>query len=399
MRLIATCPEETKSLLAQELTNLGATQIHEGYMAVEFEADEETFYEIHLKLRTASQIHLILRECAAKDPHMLNSQAKRIKWQEIFDANQTFRVDAVAGDRGEEAMTGNKISKTVRLSLQTVFEREIGQVPEVELKEPDVIIIAYVHGGRATISVNTSGLTLHKRGYKDDDHPAPLKETLASSLLMLSGYTGDEVLYDPMCGSGTIAIEAAMMSLNKAANIHRKKGNFAFERLKMFNNSIWRKIQDKVRAEKLENTAHPIFASDISPKFVEWAQENALRARVERNIQFSVEDFFRGQKPAESGLLIINLPYGDRIGSGTEEELEDFYKRIGDKLKKDYVGWRAALFCSEDAPWRVIGLKPSRRIPLMNGSIKTKLFIYQMYSGTRKKKNSIDENPTLEVEL
>lgn len=386
MRLIATCPEETKGLLVNELRELGAKDIHEGYMAVEFEADEETFYEIHLKLRTASQIHLILRECAAKDPHMLNSQAKRIKWPEIFDADQTFRVDAVAGDRGEEAMTGNKISKTVRLSLQTVFERETGNVPQVELKDPDVVIVAYVHGGRATISVNTSGLTLHKRGYKDDDHPAPLKETLASSLLMLCGYNGSEVLFDPMCGSGTIAIEAAMMALNKAANIHRKKGNFAFERLKMFDNSVWRKVQDRVRAEKLENTPHPIYAADISPKFIEWARENALRARVERNIEFSVKDFFKTEKPAESGLLIINLPYGDRIGSGTAEDLEDFYKRIGDKLKKDYIGWRAALFCSEEAPWRVIGLKPSRRFPLMNGSIKTKLFIYEMYAGTRKRK-------------
>lgn len=386
MRLIATCPEETKVLLAKELRELGATDIREGYMAVEFEADEETFYELHLKLRTASQIHLILRECAAKDVHMLNSQAKRIKWPEIFDVTKTFRVDAVAGDRGEEAMTGNKISKTVRLSLQTVFDRETGKIPQVELKEPDVIVVAYVHGGRATISVNTSGLTLHKRGYKDDDHPAPMKETLASALLEFAGYNGSEVLFDPMCGSGTIPIEAAMLALKKAPNIHRKKGNFAFERLKMFDNAVWRKVQDKVRSEKIETNPQPIFASDISSKFVDFARENALRARVERNINFSVKDFFRTEKPAESGLLVINLPYGDRIGSGSQEELELFYQNVGDKLKKDFTGWRAALFCSEDAPWRMIGLKPSKRVPLMNGSIKTKLFIYEMYSGSKKKK-------------
>ena len=387
MRLIATCPEETKVLLVKELKALGATEVREGYMAVEFDADEHTFYKLHLKLRTASQIHLVLRECAAKDAHMLNSQAKRIKWHEVFDAHKTFRVDAVAGDRGEDAMTGNKISKTVRLSMQTVFDRETGSIPEVELKEPDVVIVAYVHGGRATISVNTSGLTLHKRGYKDDDHPAPMKETLASALLEFAGYDGSEVLYDPMCGSGTIPIEAAMMALKKAPNIHRKKGNFAFERLKMFNNDIWRKVQDEVRSEKVEVLLQPIYASDLSSKFVGFARENALRARVERNINFSVKDFFKAEKPAETGLLVINLPYGDRIGSGSEGELEAFYEHVGDKLKKDFTGWRAALFCSEDAPWRMIGLRPSKRIPLMNGSIKTKLFIYEMYSGSKKNKS------------
>ena len=234
MHLIATCPEETKEILIDELTALGAKNIVPGYMSVEFEVNEKQFYKIHLTVRTASQIHLKIKKVASNSMVVLNSQAKRIKWEEIFDLKKTYRIDAVAGDRGEDFMTSNEISKTIRLALENRFMHKLEEIPRVDLKNPDVVIIAYVYKGKATISVNTSGLTLHKRGYKNDNHPAPMKETLASALLDITKYNGEEAIYDPMCGSGTIVIEAAMKAINKGANIHRKKGNFGFENLKMF---------------------------------------------------------------------------------------------------------------------------------------------------------------------
>ena len=264
-----------------ELSISGVKNITPGYMSVEFEVNEKQFYQAHLKLRTASQLHLVIKKVPANSMRIiLNSQAK-IKWEEIFSIKKTYRIDAVAGDRGDDFMSSNEISKTVRLALENRFMHKLEEVPKVSLKEPDVVIVAYLYKGKCTISVNTSGLTLHKRGYKNDNHPAPMKETLAASVLDLTGYTGEEAIYDPMCGSGTLVIEAAMKAVNKGANIHRKKGNFAFERLKMFNSELFRKIQDEVRAEKIEEPWAPIFASDLNENFVDSAKDNALRARVD----------------------------------------------------------------------------------------------------------------------
>jgi putative N6-adenine-specific DNA methylase len=225
---------------------------------------------------------------------------------------------------------------------------------------------------------------MHKRGYRSDKHPAPIKETLAASMLKLLNYDGSKPLYDPMCGSGTIVIEGVSMAMNKAALIHRKKGDFGFERLPFFNKNLWRDVQEDARQEKAEAPPAAFFASDISPKFIEAARENALRARVERYIEFNTGDFFELPAPAKEGLLICNLPYGERIkGVGSEDPIE-FFKAIGDKLKKDYTGWQAALLVAEESPWKFIGLKPSRRIPLSNGSIPVKLVVFNMYKGSKR---------------
>lgn len=384
MELIATCPDETKDVLIEELKTLGAKNIVSGYMAVEFEVTEKQFYLVHLKVRNASQIHLKIKTVPAKTRIILNSQAKRINWETYFSINKTYRIDAVAGDRGEEFMTSNEISKTVRLALEDRFNHKTGEIPKVDLKDPDVVVVVYVYGGKATISVNTTGLTLHKRGYKNDNHPAPLKETMAATLLDLVNYTGNETLYDPMCGSGTIVIEGAMKALNKGANIHRKKGKFAFEHLLMFNSTLFRDTQDLVRKEKAEDLWEKIYASDINESFVHQAEDNALRARVEKYIKFETKSFFDTTKPEETGIIVCNLPYGERIEPSDEEEIGEFYQKIGDHLKKNYSGWKAALLVSEDSPWKKIGLRSSKRFNLKNGSIKTKLLVYDLYDGSKK---------------
>lgn len=385
MRLIATCPEETKHILANELETLGATNIEQGYRAVEFDVNEKDFYRVHLRCRTASQIHLIVKKIPARTRVILNSQAKRIKWEEVFSINKTYRIDAVAGDRGDDFMSSNEISKTVRLSLENRFQHKAGSVPKVDLKDPEVVIVVYVYKGKATVSVNTSGMTLHKRGYKNDKHPAPLKETLASSVLDLCDYDGTTPLYDPMCGSGTTVIEAAMKALDKGANIHRKKGKFGFEHLPLFNSALFRQIQDEVRAKKKEDLHAPIFASDISESFIHEAKDNALRARVEKHITFDVKSFFDTKAPATNGLLLCNPPYGERISGEDADEAETFFKKMGDHLKKEFPGWTAAIFVASDAPWKSIGLKTKKKFNLRNGSIPTKLLLFDIREGSFRK--------------
>jgi putative N6-adenine-specific DNA methylase len=186
-----------------------------------------------------------------------------------------------------------------------------------------------------------------------------------------------------MCGSGTLAIEAAMMAVRKAPQIHRKKGEFYFEWLKGFDRELWRATQDRVRAEKLDAPVAPLFASDVSEKYLAMARKSALDARVERYISFSTARFQDIEPPAGRGLLVTNLPYGERIGSD-DGEVRRLYQEVGDTLKKKFTGWQAAILAAEASPRKEIGLKPSRTIALMNGSIPCRLLLYDLYAGSRR---------------
>jgi putative N6-adenine-specific DNA methylase len=384
IQMIAICPDEIKDVLASELSGLGAKHIEQKFKAVHFECDEKTFYRAHLRLRTASRLLRVIKEFSAKDERMLFDQARRVRWSDVFDAKKTFVIEGVPGERGPGVMTSNLISKRVREALQSWFQEKKFMRPKVDLEEPDVELVAFVRAGRCILSVDTSGKSMHKRGYRSDRHPAPIKETMASAMLLKIGYDGSVSLYDPMCGSGTIAIEAASMALGKAALIHRKKGEFGFERLVFFDPQIWRKVQDECRDQKLDRLPAPIFASDISANYIEAAKENALRARVEKFMSFSKADFFNSKPPAGSGILITNLPYGERIKGEFSGDDESFFKAIGDKLKRDFTGWRAAILAAEESPWKFIGLKPTKKIKLLNGSIPVRLLVFDIYQGSKK---------------
>lgn len=383
MRLILTCPDETKDVLMQELAAHGATAIEPGFRAVHCEATEEVFYRLHLQLRTASRILRVIKDIPAKTPEMMFSQARRIAWEDLFDVNRGFLVEGIPTERGEGLMKANDISKKIREALQARFHFKLGSIPKVDLKEPRVIVVAFLRGGRCMLSLDTTGKALHKRGYRIEGHVAPLKETLAAAILMIAGYDGTQPLVDPMCGSGTISIEAAMMALHKAPLIHRKKGDFLFEWLKDFNATAWRKAQDEARLEKLATLPAPIYASDTSGKYVDLARQAALKARVERYISFKKSRIQDLEAPAPQGLLIANLPYGERL-EANDPNLALLYKEIGDTLKKRFSGWRAVLLAAVDSPWKSIGLKPSRRIPILNGSIECRLLIFDLYAGSRR---------------
>jgi len=205
---IVTCPDETKEVLANELRALGARDIDLRYRAVACVVEDlETFYELHLKLRTASRIFRVVKEFAAHDEKMLAGPAKNGRRAEDFAPERTFIVEGVPADRGPGVMGSNTISKTIREALQASFAQHTGKIPKVDLKEPKVMVVAFIQKGRCTLSLDTTGKTLHKRGYRTEGHPAPIKETLACAILDLAGYDGTQALLDPMCGSGTIAIE------------------------------------------------------------------------------------------------------------------------------------------------------------------------------------------------
>ena len=383
MRLIATCPEETKPALVHELEALGATDLVPGFRAVSFEATEALVYELHLKLRTASRILRVIKDVPARSPQMLYSQARRIHWCDLFDVQHGFMVESLGADAEGGGMPPRQVVTQVRESIRDVFNRVQGRAPPIELAEPRVVVVAHLEHGRCMLSLDTSGKSLHKRGYREPGHPAPLKETLAAAILVMAGYDGSEAFIDPMCGSGTLAIEAAMMAVRKAPRIHRKKGEFYFEWLKGLDRPLWRAVQDRVRAEKLEGPPAPVVASDIDAGYVAMAQKSALKARVERYMSFSTQRFQDAEPPADRGLLVTNLPYGDRIGS-REGDIRLLYEEVGDTLKQKFSGWRAAVLAADASPYKAIGLKPSRTVPLMNGSIPCRLLIFELYAGSRR---------------
>jgi putative N6-adenine-specific DNA methylase len=383
MQLIATCPEETKPALVLELEALGARSIVPGYRAVAFEASDALLYELHLKLRTASRILRVIKEVPAKSPEMLRSQVRRIRWDELFDARHGFMVESQGDDADKGGMAPKQIITQVRESIREVFERAHGVAPAVDRSEPKVVVVAHLRHGRCMLSFDTSGKSLHKRGYREQGHPAPLKETLSAAILIMAGYDGSQAFMDPMCGSGTIAIEAAMIAVHKAPQIHRKKGEFHFEWLKDFDRDLWRVTQDRVRAEKLDAPTAPVVASDINAAYVAMAKKSALVARVEKYMTLTTGRFQDAEPPATTGILVTNLPYGERIGS-SEGDIVQLYEEVGDTLKQKFSGWQAAILAAAASPYKAIGLKPKRTIALMNGSIPCKLLLFELYAGTRR---------------
>lgn len=383
-RFVATCPEETKEALLAELSALGAYDLTPRFRAVGFAAPPALGYVVHLKLRTASRVLRVLREVPAGNPPMLRSQVRRIRWSDLFEPTRGFMVEALGAEGRQATMPPLQVITQVREGIREAFTAAGGAVPPVDRDEPKVVVVAHLERGRCTLCLDTSGKSLHKRGYRESGHPAPLKETLAAALLHYAGYDGTQAFLDPMCGSGTLAIEAAMMAIRKAPQIHRAKGGFGFEWLRDFDRPLWRETQEQVRAEKLEIAPAPVMASDIEPRFVDMARKSALAARVERYMTFATGPFQAIEPPAPDGVLVTNLPYGERIGGGMAD-LAQLYGEIGDTLKQRFAGWRAALLAADDSPWKAIGLKPSRTLPLMNGSIPCRLLVFELYAGSRRR--------------
>jgi putative N6-adenine-specific DNA methylase len=369
MKWIATCPHETVDVLASELTSLGITDQHVLHRGIAFHADLETAYRAHLLLRTASRIQRVVAEFNAFDIAQFKMELRNIVWPEWLRPHRPFTVAPALTDQSAQALGAQEVITTVVQSvLNGGFEK---QAPKYDPDNDNPItLVVFIRNGSCVIGIDTAGRALHKRGWRTNGHPAVLKETLAASILLLAGYDGNEPLLDPMCGSGTIVIEAAYIALNKAPLIHRGKDDFSLEHLNGFDRPLWRKVSDQLRAAKKSALTAPIYASDIKEKYVELARATALRARVEKYIDFSVKPFQEWEPPAPNGLLAANLPYGERIGI-----LDSLYRDVGKVIKERFGGWRIALLVTADAPIQLLGLNIKKEIPLLNGALPVKLIL------------------------
>ncbi len=371
VRWIATCPEDTKGVLMDELRALGVREPRPLFRGVAFDADLETGYRAHLQLRTASRIQRIVTELPASSAQELGEAASALSWPAWLRADRPFSVAPILTDAAARALGEPAVAAAVAEAVSRGFPE--GKAPRLDPEGTySVTLVPHVRGGVCTLGLDTAGRALHKRGWRLSGHPAVLKETLAAAILLLAGYDGSEPLLDPMCGSGTLAIEAAYLALGKAPLIHRGKDDFAIEHQAGFDRSLWRRVADRARAAKRQAPQAPIFASDIRPAYAELARQTALRARVERHITFSAMPFQSQVPPAASGLLVANLPYGERIGRG---EFAGVFGDIGLLLREKFAGWRAALLVPAHAPTEALGLVPRQDIALMNGALEVRLLL------------------------
>jgi putative N6-adenine-specific DNA methylase len=384
-RFFVTCARGVEELTAQELEEVGATKIEPVMGGLFFEGDQDVLYRAHLWLRTGNRILLPLRSFTARSPDELYENLVKFKWETFFTGKLTFAVDCTISGRNSITLNHSHYARLrAKDAIVDRLREKTGDRPDVDTENPDLRIVIYIRDGVATLNMDATGEALHNRGYRSHHAEAPLKETLAAAILMLSGWDAETPVMDAMCGSGTILAEAALIASNTAPGLGRE--TFAFMKWPDFHAPRWEKIRQEAIDEQTELPDGMFIARDQDRDAVKQVQfafkvlgfENALDAK-----QAKFEDFVKPEG-VEKAILVMNPPYGERLGN--EEELIPLYKSMGDTFKQKLKGWKAAVFTGSPILLKSIGLKTDRRYPLWNGGIECRLATYSMYEGTKKLK-------------
>ena len=367
-----------EEILAKELTQLGAMHVKQGIRNVSFEGDKGFMYKANLGIRTAIKILKPITTFRVNNEKDLYTNVYKMDWSNYMKSSGTLAVDATVHST---IFTHSQYTALkVKDAIVDKFRDETGERPNVDLRFPDLKINVHIDRSLCTISLDTSGESLHKRGYKTATNIAPINEVLAAGLSMLSGWAGLCDFMDPMCGSGTILAEAAMIACNIPPNLMRKE--FAFERWNDWDVELFEKIETSL-LNKTRDFHHKMFGFDKSPSAVAKAKDNLKNAHLDEFVIIKHEDFFKTQKGGEDKLhMVFNPPYGERL----DIEMESFYKAIGDTLKQGYPNTDAWFITSNLEAIKHVGLRPSRKIKLMNAKLESRLLKYVMYAGSKKGK-------------
>tara|TARA_R100001198_G_scaffold95860_1_gene83242 strand:- start:1652 stop:2818 length:1167 start_codon:yes stop_codon:yes gene_type:complete len=367
-----------EELLAKELTQLGAQDVKIGVRNVSFTGDKGFMYKANLGLRTAIKILKPIETFKVFNEKDLYDKIYNMSWEPYLKPTGTLAVDATINSN---VFTHSLyVAQKTKDAVVDKFRDTTGQRPNVDLKFPDLKINVHIDRQICHISLDSSGDSLHKRGYKTATNIAPINEVLAAGLVMLSGWDGQCDFMDPMCGSGTILAEAAMIACNIPPNLMRKE--FAFERWADWDVDLFEKIEESLLS-KTRDFHYKIMGYDKSPSAVAKAKDNIKNAHLEEFISIKHEDFFKTQKAGEDKLhMVFNPPYGERL----DIEMEEFYKNIGDTLKQGYPGTDAWFITSNLDALKHVGLRPSRKIHLVNAKLEARFVKYVMYEGSKKAK-------------
>lgn len=366
-----------ENILADEIKAIGGQNITLGNRAVFYEGDLKIIYKSNYFLRTALRVLKEIEFFHFKNVEQFYLKCKNFEWKHHFGVEQSFVIHSTVGN-SKDFTNSMFASLKAKDAIADYFRNKIGKRPNVDTENPEIVIDLHIHGDTCVISLDSSGESLHKRGYRMNQGEAPLNEVLAAGMIQLAGWTGNSDFMDPMCGSGTLPVEAAMIAQNIPAGRFRK--NYAFENWNDFDQLLFEDIK-KSTVKKEFN--HRIFASDISGSNLLNAQTNARRALVFNKIKFKVSDFKDLQTDFENGMIIINPPYGERL---KDSDLTDLYAMMGERLKHQYAGSTAWILSSSVESFKHVGLKPEIRVDLYNGALKCKFNKYKMFTGKRNER-------------
>lgn len=382
MKYIAKTLYGLEGVLAAELTGLGAANVKPANRAVYFEGPKSLLYAVNYNSRLALSVLLPLTEFRLTKPSDLYDGAMLVEWDRYLDADRTYAVTAVVTSK--HFTHSGYPALVVKDAVADFFRRLTSKRPSVDTRSPDLLVNLHISHDKVTISVDSTVIPLYKRGYREEQTEAPLNEVLAAGIIRLSGWKCDVPLADGMCGSGTIVAEAGLMACNIAPGSFRR--HFGFMKWKDYDEALFRSV--KFDAEKrVRKSPVTVFGSDISEEAARIASANITGAGLSDTVNIAVADFTTAPAPAESGVLIMNPPYGQRIG-GTG--LTELYGKIGSAMKHNYQGYRAWILSGDREALQAVGLKASSKFDLFNGNIECRLHGYDLYSGSRKTKSTHD---------
>lgn len=362
-------------VLARELTLMGANNVQTGRRMVSFSGNKETMYRANFQLHTAIKILKPIKHFKAQSADEVYEEIKGIDWSEYLDNSKTFAVDAVVFS--EEFRHSKFVAYKVKDAIVDQFREKTGQRPNISVANPDIRLNIHIAEDKCTLSLDSSGESLHRRGYRQESVEAPLNEVLAAGMILLSGWKGDTDFIDPMCGSGTLLIEAALIAQNIAPGVFRKE--YAFEKWNDFDSELFDSIYNDDSQER--EFKHHIYGYDIDMKAVNTARINVKAAGMSSIITVENADFKDFKQPENKSLMITNPPYGERIST---PNLLGTYKMIGETLKKQFKDNEAWVLSYRQECFDQIGLRPSIKIPLYNGSLECEFRKYQMFDGKLK---------------
>lgn len=365
-----------EDMLIEELKQLGIQDVEKATRAVSFEADLKQLYTVNLWSRLALRFMVPVKSFACANETQLYENIKSFEWENYMGVDDTLAVDAVVNNSAMDHSL--YVSLKTKDAIVDRFRDKFEKRPSVDLVRPTLRINVHLSNNQATVSLDSSGESLHKRGYRQQQGEAPLNEVLAAGMIHLTGWNKQVPLIDLMCGSGTILIEAAMMAGNIAPGMFRHE--FGFERWIDFDASLWNEVKSHAMNGQ-QKISVPIVGSDKSHIAISRARENAAAAGVENAIEWIALPFEDFNPEKEPGIIISNPPYGARIST---EDLFDLYKKIGDNLKQKYSGYQAWIFTANSDAAKHIGLRPSRKIQLFNGSLECRFLKFELYAGTKK---------------
>ena len=362
-------------VLAKELTQLGANNVQIGRRMVSFTGNKEMMYRANFQLHTAIRILKPIRHFKAKSADDVYEEIKKIDWTQFLEPEKTFAVDSVVFS--EEFRHSKFVSYKVKDAIVDFFREKTGKRPNISIANPDIRLHIHIAEDQCTLCLDSSGESLHRRGYRQESVEAPLNEVLAAGMILLSGWQGDTDFIDPMCGSGTLPIEAALIARNMAPGLFRKE--YAFEKWPDFDADLFDEIYNDESQEREFN--HHIYGYDIDIKAVNTARLNVKAAGLTSIISIEQQDFKDFTQPQNKSIMITNPPYGERIST---PDLLGTYRMIGERLKHQFKGNDAWILSYREECFEQIGLKPSIKIPLYNGSLECEFRRYQMFDGKLK---------------